>query len=730
VDLVSACRAVLWLLLLAGASAACRDIAGLQPLAYKPTCSNPTLPATGSGRIRLVDAGTQGGDVDFCIRPSGTQDWGQSVFADGGPSCQPGLEYAQATIPFAAPAGNIDVEAIPAGASCTDPATSQAKSVAVGDASQGAPVVTILRSGGGAIPESTVGLPEDGSPPSPSSITVRLVNALAGGGAINVGYTSASALPATIAPPAPALPVPIQPGGVEPMQGNTPLGPVDGAGYITVSTFANLGIVLGSSLDAIVVLPSGGQQAVLETLFVIGDPSDATHAMRGLVCLDEAGPGTDPLLAQCNLTALPSLAIDTVNTSLYGADVRFEDQRRGPVFDAIQGRTTTDAMCVLEVYRTSDKQTLLSKAAGRFPYSFYAKTDMSTPPDDPSDANGQVPPAPTVAPCSAVDGSVLDAAFQCVAQKCTPDQSMSETISTTACLPACTAQFASFYRYSLQDSSCFDCIIYHLSSEEPLDSIQTTCTQDPGPHFAFGGMAGEVILSHYPLINPQAYVLPATGYRRVVLYAGLQLEDQTVDFFCAHTSSSLNDAVLPYSGSYGMDGTKAGPDGGVVEENGWEDEQLLQVQKIIRFIQAKHASTKRPGIVAGDWHSSVRYPSDPGATPVLLDVAPEILEAVDQAYGGAFLRAEPSGYVPVCEYCPSPQNPYNPPSGTSAVPSDLTRSFLVGFSPGATVEDSIWGTANDITVTAEPSQPAPPGGTFSRFEFYPRLVRVVRPPVP
>ena len=75
-------------------------------------CSPPTLPTAGSARVRLVNAGTTGRS-DFCVRPSGSTDWGQPVLHDPNASCPSGLDYAQATIPFAMPAGAVDVEAIP-----------------------------------------------------------------------------------------------------------------------------------------------------------------------------------------------------------------------------------------------------------------------------------------------------------------------------------------------------------------------------------------------------------------------------------------------------------------------------------------------------------------------------------------------------------------------------------------------------------------------------------------
>ena len=95
-----------------------------------------TTASTGNGRIRLVDVGTQGTHVDFCIRQSGTTDWGRPIFRDGGTDalCSVGLAYGQATVPFSVPTGKIDVKAIPAGQTCSAAATSQTTTpITIGD---------------------------------------------------------------------------------------------------------------------------------------------------------------------------------------------------------------------------------------------------------------------------------------------------------------------------------------------------------------------------------------------------------------------------------------------------------------------------------------------------------------------------------------------------------------------------------------------------------------------
>jgi hypothetical protein len=704
----------------------CRAIAGLHDVTYVAAdgaCGTPVLPTVGKGRVRLVNAGTQGGNVDSCIRVTGSSDWGNPILSAGPDACDTGLSYGQVTVPFNVQAGSVDVETIPAGSSC-DPtgATSQALGVVIGDSTAGAPVVTLVRYGGGSNPESIAALPEE--PPGSTTITLsgayglRLVNAVSSGQSINVGYASSPSLPATVATA--ILPQPILPGGVEPPASNVPsFQSVDAEGYAPLppSTKLDFGVVIQGGTTAQFTFRTPGEEDI-QTVFAIGDSGDKSHPIRGLQCEDSAdAPGNTALLASCVLTTLPSLAVDTFNTGLYGADAPFNDERKQAVYDAIAARSS-DLMCVVET--STDYKAIVASAAVNLPYSYYAVTDLDTQPTDPTDKQGNTPPPPTAPPCAGVDPSIVQSIYQCTALGCTNDTGgLNGYVSSITCLSgACAGDYTDLYFQSPQDDACVDCIIYYATSELPLSAGQTACTTDSRQPFAYQGMNGTLILSRYPLANTQSYILPSTGFRRSVLYAQVMLEDnQTVDFFCGQFISSLIDADIPYVGNYGTDI--------VGQENGWEDEQDLQAQRAVTWIQA---TAKHPAIIAGDWHSTAQVTEqDPeGGTTVVLDSqSVEVINLFDQSLGGAFTRAEPSPYQPVCEYCPAPQNVYN--AGSGVRPEDFTPTFLKGFAPGATVEDSLWGQGNTVPLTSIPYEPAPnpPQGPIS--PYWGRLVRVLRP---
>lgn len=701
-------------LVLSVAALACRQIVGLNDYTYEPqlACGKTTLPAGSGPRVRLVNAGTKGAAADFCLRASGTSDWGTSVFVDGGPSCLYGMSYAQATVPFSAPAAKFDVKAIAAGALCDAPATSELDGVA---ATVAGPVVTLIRYGGGHDREAIVALPEEATGNTELALRIRTVNALGSGESIFLGFASSPTLPATV--DSPILRTAIRPGAAEPMT-STPIGPIDASGYLQlVPSSFNFGVQLAGNPNAIFTFATQGQDT--ETAIAVGDSTDPAHLPQGLVC-DEAAQ-SDSIFEVCALSSPAELLVDTFNIALYGAEAPFNDQRRSSIYQAIAARNS-DLMCVLEADLASDKAGLAKAAAGQFPYAYSIETNLDTVATDPTNAEGLVPPPPQTAPCAGVDPSIVSSIFQCVAQNCATPADMTGTIQTTACLShACLEPFLGVFG---PHDACFDCIAAYLSGQSTVEHVQQECTTDTRAPFAYDGANGTLILSHHPLSHTQAFIFPGTLYRRVALYAQVQLGSQNVDFYCAQLISPLIDPSLPYTGVYGMDATL--PDGAI--ENGYADEQLLQVGKLVPWIQKTSAASGNPAIIAGDWHASLGVSGtgpDGGVAQILVPASLGVVAALDHAMGGAFVRADPPAYQPGCDYCPAPQNVLNV---GGVQPEDYTSTFLRGFPGGAALEESFWGTQNTVTLTSIPYEPAPAGGLGPISPYYPRAVKIKRPP--
>jgi hypothetical protein len=737
--------------------------------------------------VRLVNVANTTGSTsaqsaytDFCIRPSGTTDWGHAIFREegtdalclGGGARPGGLAYGQATIPFAVPAGKIDVKAIPSGQSCSATGTSETDGISVGDVTTGTtPVVTLMRLGGGSSKEAIAALPEEpeNTINADKNFTlVRPVNALSGGVSVVFGESSSSTLPATLStlyntqsiPPGSVLPA--TPSG----QNGETLGGVDSSGYQSLlENLFNVGFAKSTdnALNAITLTQTAGAIDVA-TFYVIGDPADTTnaHPLRGLYCEDkaaltasadagvgDAGAGAltasdDALLEDCYFAALPELSIDMVNASLYGADAPFEAIRE-PLLTAATNNPLasrpSDFMCIVEVMRQADQQAIVKAGikSGQFPYSYTVTTDDNTPPSNPNDVHA----LPTYAPCGGdVPSANVTNVLNCLESKCDTQANdvgvgAGSLNGNAQCLSTeCFTPFAGLYTalgpgYSQQvfdKDSCFDCLLYYFTSDATYSSAYSTsqqvgCSNAAEQPFVFNGATPNMILSHYPLNNSASavYHLPSTGYRRAVLKVQAVLEDQNIDFFCVQLISPFIDSELPYTGNYGSD---VNSDGGI--GNGWEDEQDLQATEAAQWIQSQIQADGVAAIIAGDFHADqgIALGVDAGAnTSQIVAVDPEVLDTFNAVT--SFQQAVPQGFTETCDECPAPQNPYN----GSTPPYELMHAYLAGFAQNATQSETYWGTDNTaVTIPAGiPDQPQPPGGTGPLFEYYPHNYQVLRP---
>ena len=362
------------------------------------------------------------------------------------------------------------------------------------------------------------------------------------------------------------------------------------------------------------------------------------------------------LLAGCSddSTAAPApssqvLSVDTFNLYLAGSFSPHEAERRQPIIDAIASMET-DIVCLQEVWRDSDKDAIAAAAKARFPYAVSFKTTLDTPLDDPTDQNGQIPPAPTEAPCAqTTQKDKLINVINCVQQKCStiPGSQQGMTTSTECviaeCITEATALLYGDPNTATADRKCYGCAATLL----PTDTFQQmleTCTTNKNAGLAFDGQSGVMILSKFPLQNVEQRVIPGTWNRRTILRATANLPSGVaVDVYCNHLPSVFYQPAFPYTGEYGM---------GETDYKGWQNELMLDAQKLIAWVESKSGSNK--AIVLGDFNAS----------PELKDQGIEPDGADAYAYLASKLtEAVPAGFKPACTYCGKTTNPLAGPNG-------------------------------------------------------------------
>jgi hypothetical protein len=267
--------------------------------------------------------------------------------------------------------------------------------------------------------------------------------------------------------------------------------------------------------------------------------------------------------------------------------------------------------------------------------------------------------------------------------------------------------------------ACYECVVVYIASDSSFQSAQTNCTTDARPPLGFNGTENSMILSRYPLQNTDIWVLPATLYRRSVLYAQVQLEDQSFDFYCGFLITTLNYQALPYDGSYGngqTDSLKA-----------WSEEQLLEAKQVQKFVQKKSGTdpnTATPAIVVGEWRSSLNEADAGLAPPPGGNLPINLSENTMLFFQGlapqwTFATSQDWLQHPQCNFCPTSENLYNGSTDSYFV----TQPMLVNW-PGnastATIDESLLYTQSTITLPGD-------AGLGPVSPYYGLNVRVIRP---
>jgi hypothetical protein len=722
------------------ALAACQLVAGTESREANPFPTACTFPnVKGAPQVRFADFVPTADVVDVCIRSAGGS-WGEPIILGGGydctnskkgyfgssglPTSKPatpnaaGIDYSQVTVPFSAPGPAVDVKVVVAGQNCNAPALTETDGLKLNTKA----VTTLLRIGGApgsGVPQKIEALGEVVTA-NPTGIDLRFAHVMPGVGQLDVGLgpSGVQALPTTVETP--LLMAPLSFGQVPPAGENTFEGkPVTDDGYMEVlqGTFNIVAGVHGTTPEKAVLLeyltPQNGSQY---TLYMAGVPRNNTFPQRGFLC-DEVTPppsGQNPLLANCVGTGLSGISVDVFTASLYGPNSPdFTDRQHAmestpnsgmnPVFSR-----DSDIMCFSELDFRTDIQSLIagggpadSGTPGRFPYSYWVQTNVTTPPNPPD-----MPPTLSSPPCvnttdagAALAGDVA-AAFQCMEKNCStvPNSASGTLPGSTDCLSKeCPAQFSALL-LSGEFNACFDCIIDYVASDQPYNIAQSACTGLQQQPFGFDGQLSNLILSRYPLLDSKVYILPSSQYRQGVLYSRVQLEDQQVDFYCGFFTSTLVAQDLPYVGPYGGDADpNSSQQGGA-----YANEQGLQANRLVDWVHsvsgganlppctadqvdAGGASTCAvPAIIVGDWRASqaaeAGAPMGMYAPPV--DLVPNTLVTLENA----FTAVAAPGWPPQCTYCPQSQNVLN--SGSS-VGYFMNQPFLYawGGSPQTAVQE-------------------------------------------
>jgi hypothetical protein len=670
----------------------CQLVAGVQSRSLDPIGVGCVLPSGNGPKVRVANLAPTSDLVDVCIRTSGSASWGLPVFLNGGTTpngqqsgCESdaglaaaGLPYGQfgVSVAFTAPASTVDVKMIPGGSSCDAAALGEGDGLTLA----GNAVTTLALIGGASgVSETVIALPEADA--TANLDRFRLVHVAPGTGPLNFGIVETPHLPATVSDS--ILSEPISFGGT------VPSGDMSTVGAATLGDNGYMGLITGT-LDLAVVLASGGDggsqptadggiasgapaiivyqtpsNSKTESLYVVGIEGNPNYPLRAVVCdedASEANTSSNPLLLPCSVSELSSISVDVFNPALFGPNATDFSNRRSAVPAAVAARTS-DIQCLVEVDVGSDQTAVITAAAATFPYSYTIQTNLSTPFTVSTTQDGGTPPSMLAQPpCAGVSPDLINGALQCTEQYCStdgPDAGGGQLNQSTDCIESnCAGQYVGIQQAGAAGPACFDCVVVNVASQQTFDTTYTTCTVGTNPPLGYDGAENTLILSRYPLKNTQAFILPSTDYRRSVLYASVQLEDQSVDFYCGFIMTTQNANALPYIGNYGGGATDS--------QTAWNNEQTYEATLLTQWVST--ISGSNPAIVVGDWHASIGVAPDAGMAP-MGDFLPNSLNPptlgvfTSSGWSPAALAPGPGtpGWLPQCNDCPPPENPYNGP---------------------------------------------------------------------
>lgn len=340
-------------------------------------------------------------------------------------------------------------------------------------------------------------------------------------------------------------------------------------------------------------------------------------------------------------------------------------RRRGEIGKAL-ATSGADVVCLGEVWRKAAQDDIVAAASARYPHVAQFTMDINTNVDDPTDADGSTPPAPTAPPCGPDLSAKVDATYACLMANCsTKPGSMDGMLSDNACVQSkCLSEMLDIVTSAPACGSCGAAYLPDLTFAE----AKKLCTENPRAGLQFRADGGVLLLSKYPIKAKENWVLPSTRFRRNVLRAEVDVGGgKTVDVYCATLQAPFDALPLPYVGAYGK---------GKVDVEGWANENRLQAEKLVAYVERKS-----PGraVVLVDTQSSAEVKSGDAVVITGSPKNPGTIEFLLAKWSAA----TPAGYTPACVYCPD--HPWH----TSAPPYWSDYVFMKGFDRAAALSATI-----------------------------------------
>lgn len=589
----------------------------------EPTaCTFPGAPPEGAerGSLRIGNLVPGAGGVYMCIRSESAAGERPIMLTRGqGAECPGALQYPRLLRPIDVPAGLFEVMVVEEGADCSSAPLATLSGVAVEKDRTTTLVYMSDDAGGGQIRAYL-----DRAEVSQET-GVRFVHAAGGLGLVDVIELGPEWPPVNTR----VVALGIAYGGV-PEVAEQPTQVIED-GYLVMSRLGSATwFGLGQAGDGTMrYLATGAYRLEIGarfSSFLIGRDGDRQNPVELLRCNDDAV--VDEYYTDCSGLGRRDVTFMALHSGLYGSFAMHHRARFAKMLEVLP-TLDADVLCMTHVMSDGDKEAIEAALRSGGYEVFYAKQDLETPVDDPTDVNGNVPPESDEAPCALPEVQELaDPFLDCLRENADDSGVVQDgRLAVTKCAaPSAPMLFS-------QDDDvrrCFSCLVYTLTGLTPVDETELLCTTNPKAGLGFQGQSGQLLASRLPMGEPGVYTLPSTAWRANVYRVPVNVSQESlaaswIDVYCAGLNSSVRqEPNEPYTGPYGD---------GYVEEtsenklyNGWANEAMHQAHKMVGHLAS--SSEGRPAILLGN------FDSGPANEETALEpMAPHLFEYLNSQFG-------------------------------------------------------------------------------------------------
>lgn len=315
------------------------------------------------------------------------------------------------------------------------------------------------------------------------------------------------------------------------------------------------------------------------------------------------------------------LTLATFNAAIGVGLAPYAEQR----LEAIQGSLPNlgaDVICLQELWRPQDLESVAQALAGDFPYSHRSVTS----------SGGAGGPA-----CTDAEAALLTA---CLDDNCADVDD--------AGLPLCAIANCAG-AFTQVEASCQQCIAANQMAGD-VATLVAVCSADDGEAAAYEDQTGLLLLSKLPLEQTSFLRLESSLGDRGVLSARIEADFvDSVDVYCTHLAASLGE--VPYTGPYGS----------------WQGERVQQIGDFLDWVEATRAPGAGAGaVLLGDMNCGPETALARSASP---DAFARFIDAgFEDPYSGADGR---------CTFCAN--NPLNGAATDAEQGAVIDHVLLSGF---------------------------------------------------